>query len=182
MDSDLLQSVVPALYRTFARQLVKLLDETRRVPDQATAEDVVQDCFAVLTEHPELLAPVRNHEAWLTIMVLHRAEDHRRSSRRTGMPPLEPGDDVESPEHKDPSPDETLAPFGQALKSAMGKLTPRQSDVVSLHVLQNFSLSEVATLLGLTKSTVSQHYQAAIRNLQQELEGVSYGNCGRGTR
>ncbi|MBI2922300.1 MAG: sigma-70 family RNA polymerase sigma factor, partial [Planctomycetes bacterium] len=73
MSSDLLQSVVPTLYRTFAQHLAELLEETGRVPDLATAEDVVQDCFTALAEHPEIVAGVRNHKAWLTTMAVNRA-------------------------------------------------------------------------------------------------------------
>ncbi|MBI2923405.1 MAG: sigma-70 family RNA polymerase sigma factor [Planctomycetes bacterium] len=177
MSSDLLQSVVPTLYRTFAQHLAELLEETGRVPDLATAEDVVQDCFTALTEHPEIVAGVRNHKAWLTTMAVNRALNLCKAPRLKKLVPLELGESVEAPETEDLLPDETLERFACDLKSAMEKLTPRQSAVVSLHVLQRFTLAEVATLLDLSKATVSQHYQTALKNLRQELAGSRAQTC-----
>lgn len=114
MSSDLLQSVVPTLYRTFAQHLAELLEETGRVPDLATAEDVVQDCFTALTEHPEIVAGVCNHEAWLTTMAVNKAINLCKAPRLRKLVPLELGEKVEAPENESPMPPQasTRSPSG----------------------------------------------------------------------
>ncbi len=53
--------------------------------------------------------------------------------------------------------------LSQALES---ELTPRQRECIVLYYYQNKTMSEVASDLSLSKSTVSRHLKAAKRKLQ----------------
>ena len=171
MESNLLESAVPALYERFHDWLVAWLVRTRRVQDFATAEDVVQDCFVVLAEHPELAVEARNPAALLITMAANKALDLRRAPSVRRMVPIELGEDVEAREPEEQFLDEELAKFAAGLKAAMSKLTPRQLGVFNLRVMENLSIAEVADLLGLSKATVWEHYVTAVKKLRQELGG-----------
>lgn len=66
--------------------------------------------------------------------------------------------------------DDTTEPWIEPrLASAMGKLTERQRVVVSLLHGFDWSMSEVAALIGISKASVQTHANRAMKTLKREL-------------
>ena len=79
----------------------------------------------------------------------------RMRSRRTAIAPVTVGSDV-------PWVEPGLVP-------ALGKLSERQRVVVSLVHAFDWSMSEVAAFLGVSKATIQSYEKRAMKKLQQEL-------------
>ena len=134
--------------------------------DRQKAEDVTQDVFIrLITNHP-VLEP--GHEkSWLLKVALNRCRDHWRSSwvRRMilGHPAFE----------LFPAPDQIGSLSDQAaLAEAVNRLPPEFKEVVLLFYYQNFSVSEIASLLSIAEGTVSSRLNRARSRLKKDLEGV----------
>ncbi|WP_353065862.1 RNA polymerase sigma factor [Arcanobacterium hippocoleae] len=63
------------------------------------------------------------------------------------------------------------------LRQALGGLTERQREIVTLHFFENHSVTEIAELLGISKPAVSKQLKAAISNLRKTMVNKP-GACG----
>ena len=66
---------------TMRQQQPRLLQFIRRIPDEAEAEDILQDVFAELVESYRLLKPVEQAAAWLFRVARNRITDLYRRKR-----------------------------------------------------------------------------------------------------
>ena len=122
------------------------------VGDRGEAEDVVQAVFTAATAHWDA---IEEPSAYLRRAVVNRASDvHRRSFR---MAPLAARRDLPG----EPEVDETWM-FVQALP--MGQRT-----VVVLRFYEDLGLSEIASLLGRSPSTVRSDLRRALTKLKGML-------------
>jgi len=134
--------------------------------DRQKAEDVTQDVFIrLITNHP-VLEP--GHEkSWLLKVALNRCRDHWRSSWVRRMVLGHPAFELF------PAPDQIGSLSDQAaLAEAVNRLPPEFKEVVLLFYYQNFSVSEIASLLSIAEGTVSSRLNRARSRLKKDLEGV----------
>ena len=134
--------------------------------DRQKAEDVTQDGFIrLITNHP-VLEP--GHEkSWLLKVALNRCRDHWRSSWVRRMVLGHPAFELF------PAPDQIGSLSDQAaLAEAVNRLPPEFKEVVLLFYYQNFSVSEIASLLSIAEGTVSSRLNRARSRLKKDLEGV----------
>ena len=124
------------------------------------AEDVVQDVFHRLSKQSNV---PENLVAWLYTAVRNGAISAARSDRRrkrresTRQQPLfQP--DVESPFDT------------EKIALSLEKLDREQREIVTLHVWSGLSFSQIATLLGKSKTTVFRRYEEALGTLRGILE------------
>ena len=135
--------------------------------DRQKAEDVTQDVFIrLITNHP-VLGP--GHEkSWLLKVALNRCRDHWRSSWVRRMVLGHPAFELF------PAPDQIGSLSDQAaLAEAVNRLPPEFKEVVLLFYYQNFSVSEIASLLSIAEGTVSSRLNRARSRLKKDLEGVN---------
>lgn len=135
--------------------------------DRQKAEDVTQDVFIrLITNHP-VLEP--GHEkSWLLKVALNRCRDHWRSSWVRRMVLGHPAFELF------PAPDQIGSLSDQAaLAEAVNRLPPEFKEVVLLFYYQNFSVSEIASLLSIAEGTVSSRLNRARSRLKKDLEGVN---------
>ena len=134
--------------------------------DRQKAEDVTQDVFIrLITNHP-VLEP--GHEkSWLLKVALNRCRDHWRSSWVRRMVLGHPAFELF------PAPDQIGSLSDQAaLAEAVNRLPPEFKEVVLLFYYQNFSVSEISSLLSIAEGTVSSRLNRARSRLKKDLEGV----------
>ena len=126
------------------------------------AEEVVQEVFYRLSRQPAL---PENLTAWLYAAVRNGAisaarGDQRRKKRevlRTRQPPLfKP--DAESPFD------------AEKITLCLEKLDREEREIVTLHLWSGLPFAEIATLLGLSKTTVFRRYESALETLRLLLE------------
>ena len=129
------------------------------------AEEVVQEVFHRLSRQPAL---PENLTAWLYAAVRNGAisaarGDQRRKKRETlgvqgnRRPPLfKPDAD---------SPFDT-----EKITLCLERLDREEREIVTLHLWSGLPFAEIATLLGLSKTTVFRRYESALETLRLLLE------------
>ena len=143
----------------------------RRVTgDPATAEDVTQEVFVTLWQHPERFDAGRGTlRAYLGVHAQRRAIDAlRRDGRRTdrehrhhrlhrsGAP--EPVDEVEN------------AVLSGTVRKAISRLPAEQREAVELAFFNGLTHREVATTLGIPEGTAKSRLRLAQAKLQSWLD------------
>ena len=136
------------------------------VRDEATADDVVQDTYAIAaTQAPTDGRPLR---PWLARVLSNRARTATRSARRRRGREEAFGELAQAPARTDEIVDRielqrTLAGF------VLGLAAP-QRDVVLLHYFEGLSSKEIGERLGIAPGTVRWRLKEAIDELRKRLE------------
>ncbi len=137
----------------------------RRVSDEATAEDVLQDVFLKIHLHGEGLKDVKKLESWIYQITRNAIIDSYRESRPTtaleaagalDLPEELPDDDVVS----------ELLPCVRAMVRSLPELD-RQALVLTEY--QGLTQKELSERLGLSFSGAKSRVQRAREKLKQQL-------------
>ena len=153
----------------------------RRVPNDADADDLLQDVFAELVEAYRLLMPIDFVTGWLFRVARNRITDLFRKKRPEAFSDAlqEDGDgsllDVED---LLPSPD--AGPEAQLIRSilldelqrALAELPPAQRDVFVAHELEGRSFKELSAESGVTVNTLLSRKRYAVLHLRKRLQSV----------
>lgn len=142
--------------------------------DTVLAEDVTQETFMRVWQHPPELRGNRALKAWIFRVARNEYLQHRR---RAGLDTiaLEECDDAEAIDWSAPSPQVLLerAELCQAVRAAVEGLPDLYREVIVLHNLDELSLTEVAQVLAIPVGTVKSRRAKAfvtLRNLLSEME------------
>jgi len=152
----------------------------RRVPDDADAEDIVQEVFFELVEANRLLMPIEHLTGWLFRVARNRITDLFRKKRpesfsETGAA----GDDDDEPlpfEDLLPSPDagpEALYArrvLLEELELAVAELPPDQREVFVGHELEGRSFRQMAAETGVSVNTLLSRKRYAVLHLRERLQ------------
>lgn len=139
--------------------------------DRDLASDIAQDVFVWAWERRELLTQASSLRAYLYGAVRHRVIDHLRRERRSaswrmavddrapgmGMPGTDPAVAAESSE------------LDRAITAAMAALPPRTHQIATLRWHDGLTPAEIARVLGLSVSTVSNTLTTAAKVLRHAL-------------
>jgi RNA polymerase sigma factor (sigma-70 family) len=139
-------------YRSVARAVYLILY------DHGAAEEVTQDAFAKLLQRWDRISEYERPDAWVRHIAVRMAI--RRARRELRRP------SIESRHHHAAAhdvPDIDLA-------RAIGELSPHQRAAVVLFYWDDRSVSEIATILGSSESTVKQHLHRARSQLRALLD------------
>lgn len=151
---DDLDALYAAAYRRLVVQMYAICG------DLSDAEDAVQEAFITAIRKRRMLRSVRNPEAWIRTVALHRLHRgwrHAAVVRRHAVAVRGPEPSIEmGPEHV-------------ALVAALGQLDPRQREVVVLHHLADLSVAEIADDLDLPIGTVKSRLGRARARLSELL-------------
>ena len=137
----------------------------RRISDEASAEDVLQDVFLKIHQHVETLKDVKKLESWIYQITRNAIIDSYRSSRPMttldavevlGLPEELPDDDVVS----------ELLPCVRAMVRKLPELD-RQALVLTEY--RGLTQKEMAERLGLSFSGAKSRVQRAREKLKQQL-------------
>jgi RNA polymerase sigma-70 factor (ECF subfamily) len=137
----------------------------RRISDEATAEDVLQDVFLKIHLHVEALKDVKKLESWIYQITRNAIIDSYRESRPTtaleaagalDLPEELPDDDVVS----------ELLPCVRAMVRSLPELD-RQALVLTEY--QGLTQKELSERLGLSFSGAKSRVQRAREKLKQQL-------------
>jgi len=137
----------------------------RRVSDEVTAGDVLQDVFLRIHQHMDTLKDVRKLEGWIYQITRHAIIDAYRESRPTTT--LEAAEVHDLPEEL---PDDDvvgeLLPCVRAMVRGLPELD-RQALVLTEY--QGLTQKELAERLGLSFSGAKSRAQRAREKLRQQL-------------
>ncbi len=140
---------------------MRVLDEV------ADAEDVAQDAFMRAWAARESLRQPERVRAWILRIAANLARTHRSRQGRfvadgqTHIDEQVGHDNAESMMQE--------AQQRRTLRQAIGGLTPRQCQVISLRVERELSFKEIAGALGCSSGSARVNYTYGVRTLRQTL-------------
>lgn len=141
--------------------------------NRTLAEETVQDCLfklaEIINEIPDV--PSKNAKAMIITIVKNRARNNLKAEHYDREEPLEES------EVSDKIINDILSNIGyEELVNIISSLDPPYRDVLVLRILEEFSVGEVAEMLGLPYRTVETRLLRGRKILQEKLEGI-YNEC-----
>jgi RNA polymerase sigma-70 factor (ECF subfamily) len=145
----------------------------RMVGSQAIAEDVTQETFLVLIEHPDRYRPERaSMLTFLCAIARNQIMYHLRRHRRDVEVDFESTTTViEAPRETDRDPLQELLSeeLSGEVNLAIGALPPLQREVIVLREFQELSYEEIATVTGVEVNVVKVRLYRARQSLARKL-------------
>lgn len=154
----------------------------RRIPDEAEAEDLLQDVFAELVESYRMLKPVEQAAAWLFRVARNRITDLYRRKRPVSLEEAfgaaEANDDGEGLLLADLLPAATDSPENrllretlmEALSEALAELPENQREVFVWHELEDKSFNDMVAETGVPLKTLISRKHYAVKHLRKRLQ------------
>jgi RNA polymerase sigma-70 factor (ECF subfamily) len=161
------EDALAALVQQYASTLYRVAFSALR--NAHDAEDAVQETFLRVLRHRHTLSEVRNHRVWLVRIVWNIVLDRKRRARTRPET-----DDVADLARVLPSPGlsaEQRAAAAQHHAHALAcveKLPAKEREVLVLSAFEELSSVEIASVLGITESSVRSRLFRA-RNLMAGL-------------
>ena len=144
--------------------------------DRHQAEDLTQETYAKAWRGLAGLRSATSLRAWLLTIARNEFLQLKRRGAERSVP-LE-----EAPESPDPNPGALTHLIREegdrALQSAVWRLDPSLSEVVSLHYFQELSIREIGSVLGIPLGTVKSRLNRAIRDLRSRLDEAEGSDAG----
>ena len=135
--------------------------------DETSVEDAIQDLFITLWRTRANLSPVANVKYYLFRSLrreLHRLSDRQKRFERVDMDTLLASYDLPL-EASAPGDEDELA---GKLAGILKKLPKRQYEAILLRYYEDFSILEIATLMGISAKTVRNTLFNALTQLRQD--------------
>jgi RNA polymerase sigma factor (sigma-70 family) len=140
----------------------------RVLRDDRMAEDVTQEVFAFLWEHPERYDPARGGlRSWLGLLAHRRSVDRvRTESRRARVEAL-----ADAPGNEEAEGDERLTRewISSRVRIALERLPAKQREVLELAYFGGRSYRQVADDLALPEGTVKSRVRMALNRMHDLL-------------
>ncbi len=154
----------------------------KRIPDEADAEDILQDVFYQFTES-FMLQPIEQVSAWLFKAARNRITDLFRKKKsipfsRTFKPGSDDDDDSMSIQDLLPDPaDGPEAIYARKiivaeLTEALDELPPEQRQAFVMNELEDKSFKEMAEITGEGVNTLISRKRYAVLHLRERLQDL----------
>jgi RNA polymerase sigma-70 factor, ECF subfamily len=174
----------------YKRHMKQVSCVTRRiVRSREDAEDAAQECFLNAFVHLKNFDGRSQFATWLTRIAINAALMKLRKSRGAREVPIDEPNPSSEPvaqrefRHDAPDPEEScsLRERKRMVESAISGLRPRTRNVVELIHLQEHSIRETATILGISTGAVkSRMFHAKIALLRMPLlQSIGSCNCAK---
>jgi RNA polymerase sigma-70 factor (ECF subfamily) len=151
------------VWETFHAPLQQFI--RRRVSDDATAEDLLQDVFLDIHQHIDTLRDVKKLESWIYQLTRHAIIDYYRSKRTTTT--LEEPEALQLPEEL---PDEdVVTELLPSVRAMVLSLKAQDRQALILTEYQGPTQKELAERLGISLSGAKSRVQRAREKLKQQL-------------
>lgn len=155
------------LYHCYSRILIAFAKRFIGVED---AYDVVMDVFASVYENPNTIANHRQISTYLHFCVKNRCIDlirhHAFQDRKTGT--LIPYLESEFYEMPDDRIGRKLA--REKVREMFKTFPPQQRQVLELSIIDEYSRTEVAEIMGISENSVRNHKAVAMKKLKANLQ------------
>ncbi|HKF00142.1 MAG TPA: sigma-70 family RNA polymerase sigma factor [Actinomycetes bacterium] len=163
------EAALAALYDRFASLVHGLA--LRVTHDRAAAEDLTQDVFVWIWEHPEAFDPARGRlRAWIAMLTHRRAVDwvrHGEVRRRYAMVEAEPPPPVPGVEEE-----AVAAATAKCVRAALEDLPEAQQAVIRLTYFDGLTCRAAAEALGIPEGTAKSRLRLGLRRLADQLEAA----------
>jgi RNA polymerase sigma factor (sigma-70 family) len=171
------------LAETIGREQGRLRNFIRkRVPDEADAEDILQDVFYELIEAYRLMKPIEQAGAWMFRVARNRIVDRFRKKKPEAFtavkdPDEESGDSM-TLEDLLPSPDAgpeaayARSILMEELDAAIDELPEDQREVFIAHEYDGISFKEISAETGVSVNTLLSRKHHAVVQLRRRLQTI----------
>lgn len=162
LDRDqLLSELYREHYRSLVRLAALLLDR------REAAEEVVQDAYLKLYRNAERITKRSSADAYLRSIVLNLARSHMRRrmvarKHPPGPQPPSPGADARI----------TVSEDTAEVLDALRALPRRQRECLALRFYEELTEEEIASTLGISRSSVKTHVRRGLTTLADKLEAL----------
>ena len=131
--------------------------------DRAAVEDVTQEVFLVALTRLKDFRGDSTMSTWLAGITINQCRAHRRRSvlRLKWLRETWNRHDANQP----PDPQET----SQRVRDAVAQLPPRDREVIVLFYLEDFSVAQIAVLLGVKNNAIEVRLHRARQRLKTQL-------------
>ena len=132
------------------------------------AEDVTSEFFIKFWQQAEKYQSGSGHKGYLATMARNMAIDHMRKYKREILESFAAQEDESEtfePAADENTEEEVLQEIG--VKEAIGKLDPREQQIVNMKVLSEMTFAEIAEELKIPMGTVTWRYREAIKKLRR---------------
>jgi len=171
------------------RRLAEILAEDRarlrdfiraRVPNEADAEDLLQEVFYEVILAYRLMAPVERWSAWMFRVARNRIIDRFRKKRPEGMGSVNTTEDGERLLLEDVLPGPEAGPESvyarhmllEELEEAIDELPEDQRIVFVAHEIDGLSMKDIARRTGVGLNTVLSRKRYAVLYLRGRLQAI----------
>lgn len=173
-----------AIHQTVQKERGRLLNFIRkRVPDDADAEDLVQDVFLQYANNYDLVNPIRQVTSWLFTVARNKIIDFYRKKRPINLSQLaapQTAADEEAPyleeiyfeDTNDPGQELLRHSVWEALQEALEELPEDQRQVFIWHELEGRSFKDIAEETGASVNTLLSRKRYAVLRLRERLQQV----------
>ena len=151
------------VWETFHAPLQQFI--RRRVSDDATAEDLLQDVFLKIHQHVETLRDVKKLESWIYKLTRNAIIDYYRSMRQTTS--LDVPEALQLPE--DLPDEDVVSELFPSVRAMVMSLPAQDRQALILTEYQGLTQKELAERLGLSLSGAKSRVQRARAKLKQQL-------------
>lgn len=153
------------LYEEFAPSLLRFIASQGAVEP----EDCLGECFVQLVRNlPTFSGDEAAFRAWIYLVARNRVVDEWRAARRRPTAPT--GDVVAAHERRQQhEPADASLVRRDEIEAILATLGPDQRAVLTLRVVEQFSVEETAGILGRTAGAVRVLQHRAIKNLRRAL-------------
>ena len=144
------REALESLYRdtgTYALQKVRYL-----IDNAETAQDIVHDAYMKLWEAPRDFSSVKEAYKYIYVMCHNAALDHLRRTRTSNKYAAVANHLCFAV----PGSDEDRLANRQTIQMILGRLTPRESQIVTYRAVDGLSLDEMAELLNVSSKTIAR--------------------------
>lgn len=123
------------------------------------AQDICQDIFLKLLQHPRKFDSSEHERAWIIRSAANLCKDHLKSHWRRTTVSLDAAETVPAPQSEEGS-----------LLAALELLPPKYRAVVYLYYYEGYSAKEIGALLGEKPATVFTRLERGRQKLRTYLE------------
>lgn len=138
----------------------------RRVADDATAEDLLQDVFLKIHQHAHSLKDARHLESWIYQITRNLIIDHYRSHRQS-LTSLDAEEELNLPEELPD--DDIVSELLPCVRAIVLSLPEQDRQALILTEYHGLTQKELGQRLGLSFSGAKSRVQRARAKLKQEL-------------
>lgn len=149
------------IYLQFREKIKEFI--VRRVHDEQTAEDIVQDVFLKIHSKIDTLRDESKLESWIYQIARNAITDHFRQRRNL---PLE---DNEIPDDTPESDDVNFRQVAEGLRPMIEELPGHYSEALRLTEFEGMTQKELAAQAGISVSGAKSRVQRARSMLKDEL-------------
>jgi RNA polymerase sigma-70 factor (ECF subfamily) len=139
--------------------------------------DTLQECYVKVVMGRATFAGQSSMKTWWLAVVRFTAHEQRRSQQRWWRMSGVFRDWVRSLSGELPDPRVTALaepPDADQLAAALVRLPPRQAEILHLVFQHELSVTDAATVMGISAGSARQHYDRAKKRLRRELEPHSH--------